>query len=74
MLYQLVLITNLGVMTPIHTYPDMNACISAQAMIPKTAQSSASCLPTDNADQLKSKIERSNTITLDAVKNITGAR
>jgi len=57
MLYQLVLITNLGAMTPLVTFNDQAACLRERATITKTAQYSAECLPTQSPDQLKAQIQ-----------------
>ncbi len=56
MLYQLVLITNLGVITPLATFNDQSACLKERAMISKTAQYSAECLPTQSPVQLKAQM------------------
>lgn len=58
MLYQLVLITNLGMMTPLVTFPTYEECIREQVKIPKTAQSSATCLPTQSPEQVQKQIEQ----------------
>lgn len=57
MLYQLVLITNLGVMTPLVTFNDQQSCLKERAMITKTAQYSAECLPTQSPEQLKAQMQ-----------------
>jgi len=57
MLYQLVLITNLGAMTPLVTFDNQSACLKERAMITKTAQYSAECLPTQSPDQLKIQMQ-----------------
>jgi len=44
MLYQLVLITSLGVITPLAIFPDRDACMIEQAYIQKSPQYSAACL------------------------------
>lgn len=57
MLYQLVLITNLGVVTPLATFDNYNACIKERAMISNTSQYSTACLPTESPEQLQKKFE-----------------
>lgn len=57
MLYQLVLVTNLGVMTPLVTFDNQSSCLKERAMITKTAQYSAECLPTHSPDQLKAQMQ-----------------
>lgn len=57
MLYQLVLITNLGVVTPLATFDNSNECFKARAMISNTSQYSTACLPTESPEQLQKKFE-----------------
>ena len=57
MLYQLVLITNLGAITPLATFTDLSACLKERAPITKTAQYSAECLPTQSTDEIKKQIQ-----------------
>ncbi len=57
MLYQLVLITNLGVITPLVTFDDQSSCLKERALITKTAQYSAECLPTQSPEQLKVQMQ-----------------
>jgi len=57
MLYQLVLITNLGAMTPLVTFDNQSACLKERAMITKTVQYSAECLPTQSPEQLKIQMQ-----------------
>ena len=57
MLYQLVLITNLGAMTPLATFNEQGACLRERAMITKTAQYSAECLPTQSPEELKKQMQ-----------------
>lgn len=52
MIYQLVLITNLGVMTPLATFTDRIDCLKEAAFVQKSAQYSAACLPTDSPDKI----------------------
>jgi hypothetical protein len=53
--------------TPIATFPDRNACIMEQALISKSAQYSATCLPTESPEQL---VERMNSGLKVLVENI----
>lgn len=57
MLYQLVLITNLGVITPLATFPAWNDCMKEQARVitPTTQQYSVSCLPTESPEQIQKR-------------------
>jgi len=57
MLYQLVLITNLGAITPLATFNDLGACLKERALITKTAQYSAECLPTQSPEEIKKQIQ-----------------
>ena len=58
MIYQLVLITNLGVMTPLATFPDRIECMKEQAFIQKSPQYSAACLPAEDPKQAQARIEQ----------------
>lgn len=58
MIYQLVLITNLGIITPLVTFPTYETCIQEQIKIPKTAQSSATCLPAQSPEEVQKQIEQ----------------
>jgi hypothetical protein len=57
MLYQLVLITNLGVVTPLATFSNWNDCMKEQNRVPtvSTQQYSVSCLPTESPEQLQKR-------------------
>jgi hypothetical protein len=59
MLYQLVLITNLGVVTPLATFPNWNDCMKEQVRVvtPATQQYSVSCLPTESPEQIKKRAD-----------------
>ncbi len=57
MLYQLVLITNLGMITPLVVFNDQVSCLKERAMIAKTAQYSAECLPTQNPEEVKKQVQ-----------------
>jgi len=57
MLYQLVLITNLGMITPLATFNDLGACLKERAPISKTAQYSAECLPTQSPEEVKKQVQ-----------------
>lgn len=59
MIYQLVLITNLGVITPLATFPDRLDCMREQAYITKTDQYSAACLPANDPRQAQAQMEQS---------------
>jgi hypothetical protein len=57
MWYQLVLITNLGAITPLVTFPTWDECVREKARITKTQQHSAECLPTQSPEQLKAQMQ-----------------
>lgn len=59
MFYQLVLITNLGVVTPLVHFPSFEQCIAERAKIGRSAQYSAECLPTQNPQQLIRMLQES---------------
>lgn len=52
MFYQLVLITNLGTVTPLVNFNSFELCVVERAKIGRSAQYSAECLPTQNPQQL----------------------
>lgn len=57
MIYQLVLITNLGVITPLYMFEDWNACIQEKTKISKTQQYSVECLPAQSPAHAREQIE-----------------
>lgn len=70
MLYQLVLITNLGMVTPLATFQDRNLCLAEQGLISKTSQYSAACLPTQSPEQLQRQIESGMKMMVDTINKI----
>ena len=58
MIYQLVLITNLGVITPLAQFPDRLECMREQAYIAKTDQYSAACLPANDPKHAQAQMEQ----------------
>lgn len=70
MWYQLVLITNLGVITPLAQFDNQGSCLREQAMLTKTSQYSAACLPTQSPADLQRQIEVTTKILLDTVKKL----
>lgn len=71
MLYQLVLITNLGIVTPLATFPDYNHCIKERALISNTQQYSAACLPTDSPEQIQKRVEQSMNMMLSTIQKLS---
>ena len=71
MIYQLVLITNLGVVTPLVSFPTWNECMVEKARIAKTQQYSAECLPAQSPEQLQQDIESSMRMMLDTINKIS---
>ena len=59
MIYQLVFITNLGVITPLAQFNDRLDCIREQAYISKTEQYSSACLPANDPKQAQAQMEQS---------------
>jgi hypothetical protein len=70
MIYQLVLITNLGMITPLTTFPTWNDCVMEKGKIAKTAQYSAECLPTKSPQQLQQDIDAGMKMMLDTLKKV----
>jgi hypothetical protein len=71
MIYQLVLITNLGIITPLVNFPTWNECIAERARISKTQQYSAECLPAQSQEQIQKNVESSMKMMLDAINKIS---
>lgn len=71
MLYQLVLITNLGLVTPLATYDNFNECTKARVMITNTQQYSTACLPTDSPEQIQKRVEQGMTMMLTTMKKMS---
>jgi len=70
MLYQLVLITNLGMMTPLATFTDRMECIREQGMMQKTAQASALCVPVQTPQQVQQQMEQHMKMLMDFAKRM----
>lgn len=71
MLYQLVLITNLGVVTPLATFPTQQECMRERVLISQTQQYSTACLPTESPEQLQKRIEKNMTLMINTINNIS---
>ena len=70
MVYQLVLITNLGIVTPLVSFPDWTQCVQEKAKIAKTQQYSAECLPAQSPEQIQKQVESSMKMMLDTINKI----
>ena len=70
MLYQLVLVTNLGMMTPLATFTDRMECIKEQGMMQKTAQASALCVPVHTPQQIQQQMEQHMKMLMDFAKRM----
>lgn len=70
MLYQLVLITNLGMVTPLATFDTQGNCLREQALLQKTAQYSTACLPTQSPEQLQKQLESSMKMMMDTITKL----
>lgn len=70
MIYQLVLITNLGIITPLATFTDRIACINEMAFIQKSQQYSAACLPTNSPDQVMKQSQESMRQMMDMLRQL----
>ena len=71
MIYQLVLITNLGIMTPLVNFPTWDECLRERAKISKTQQYSAECLPAQSPEQMQKQIESSMKMMLDTLNKLS---
>jgi hypothetical protein len=62
MVYELVLITNLGVITPLQTFDNRTECLIERTAVEATDQSSAQCLPAASHTKFLEKIVLTNDI------------
>ena len=74
MLYQLILITNLGMTTPLATFTDRMECIKEQGMVQKTAQASALCVPVQTPQQIQQQMEQHMKMLMDFAKKMETAK
>jgi hypothetical protein len=70
MLYQLVLITNLGVVTPLATFPTQLECIKEKGAIVSTQQFSAACLPTNSPEELAQHMNAGLKVLVDNINRL----
>lgn len=70
MLYQLILVTNLGMMTPLATFNDRMECIKEQGMMQRTAQASALCVPVQSPQQVQQQMEQHMKMLMDLAKRM----
>ena len=70
MLYQLILVTNLGMTTPLATFTDRMECIKEQGMVQKTAQASALCVPVQTPQQIQQHMEQHMKMLMDFAKRM----
>lgn len=71
MLYQLVLITNLGVITPVATFHDRLDCLRERGMIQQSSQYSTACLPSNSPDEVMRQNEQSMRQMMQMFRNMT---
>lgn len=69
-MFELVLITNLGLVTHLAHYNTLNECLTSKAAVQDTKQSSAQCLPVQDAQSFKREVEKNNQITNEALKRV----
>jgi len=72
MLYELVLITNLGVTTPLATYPDFNSCLKERVQISQQSsqQYAVACLPTNSPEELEKKMNLGFKVLIDNINKL----
>lgn len=58
MIYQMVLITSMGTITPLATFNDSIDCVREQAFIQKSDRYSVVCLPTQDPRQSQAQVEQ----------------
>lgn len=71
MIYQLVLITNLGIMTSLVNFPTWDECLRERAKISKTQQYSAECLPAQSPEQIQKQMESSMKMMMDTLNKLS---
>jgi hypothetical protein len=74
MLYQLILVTNLGMTTTLATFNDRLECLQQQGMISKTAQASALCVPVQSPEQVQKQMEQHMKMLMDMTKRMETAK
>lgn len=74
MLYQLILVTNLGMTTPLATFNDRMECIREQGMIQKTAQASAICVPVQTPEQVQQQMQQNMKMLMDFARSMEKAK
>ena len=70
MLYQLILVTNLGMITPLATFTDRMECIKEQGMMQKTPQASAMCVPVQSPQQVQQQMQQNMKMLMDFAKQM----
>ena len=70
MLYELVLITNLGVITPIATFNTQAECFKEKGMIVSTQQYSAACLPTNSPEEMAKRMNAGIKVLIDNINQL----
>jgi hypothetical protein len=70
-IYQLVLITNLGIMTPLISFEDWDSCVREKTKISKTQQYSVECLPAQSPVHAKEQIESSMNMMMDILNKFS---
>lgn len=71
MIYQLVLITNLGMITPLVNFPSWDECLKERAKISKTQQYSAECLPAQSPEQVQKQIEQNMKMMMETLNKLS---
>lgn len=58
MIYQMVLITAMGTITPLATFNDNIDCVREQAFVQKSDRYSVACLPTNDPKHAQAQMEQ----------------
>lgn len=76
MVYELVLITNLGIITPLQTFDNKTDCQLERVGVQETEQSSAQCLPANSHTEFLERIVLTNDIQyhLDHIRQIINCK
>ncbi len=71
MIYQLVLVTNLGIITPLVNFATWDECLRERAKIRASQQYSAECLPAQSPEQIQKQIEGSMKMMIDTLNKLS---
>jgi hypothetical protein len=73
MLYELVLITNLGATTLLASFPDFNSCLKERVQITQQSQGqyAVACLPAQSPEDLQRRLDSGADAVLKTLKKLS---